>query len=83
MMKYKVLDIDRIVDEKYLRDLLFEYEIDDIYQNMDDYLDGTYSLTSQLNMLKIALYGEMDVVLYHLSSSWQVDVEILESEVNK
>lgn len=82
-MKYKVLDTNKIVDEKHLRDLLFEYELDDIYQNMDKYLDGTYSLTYQLNMLKIALYGEMEVVLYHLSTNWQVDVEILESEVNK
>ena len=78
MFSYKILDIDKIVDEKYLRDLLFEYELDDIYQNIDDYLDGTYSLIRQLNMLKIALYGEMDVVLYHLSTSWQVDVDILE-----
>lgn len=75
MMKYKILDNNKIVDEDYLRRLLFEYEIDDIWQNRDDYFDERYSLQSQFNMLEIAQKGEFDVVLYYLSTNWSVDVD--------
>ena len=74
-MKYKILDNDKIVDEDYLRRLLFEYEVGDIWDNRDDYFDGTYDLKAQFNMLEIAQKGEFDVVLYHLSTNWAVDVD--------
>lgn len=80
-MKYKILDNEKIVDETYLRRLLFEYELEDIIDNKDDYFKGLYDIESQCNMLKIAQEGEFDVVLYYLSTNWQVDVEdIKESE---
>lgn len=74
-MKYKILDNNKIVDEEYLRKLLFEYELVDIGENMDYYFDGTYDLKAQFNMLEIAQKGEFDVVLYHLSTNWAVDVD--------
>lgn len=78
-MKYKILDTDKIVDERYLRELLFEYELEDISDNKDDYFEGRYSLKAQFNMLELARFGEFDVVLYYLSTNWQVDVdEVLE-----
>ena len=80
-MRYKILDNDKIVDEEYLRKLLFEYELVDIEENMDYYFDGTYDLKAQFNMLEIAQKGEFDVVLYHLSTNWSVDVdEVKENE---
>lgn len=75
MMKYKILDNNKIVDEDYLRRLLFEYELVDIGENMDYYFDGTYDLKAQFNMLEIAQKGEFDVVLYYLSTNWSVDVD--------
>jgi len=77
-MKYKILDNEKIVDETYLRKLLFEYELDDIMDNREDYFNGVYDIESQCNMLKIAQQGEFDVVLYYLSTNWGVDVEEIE-----
>lgn len=74
-MKYKILDNEKIVDETYLRKLLFEYELEDVIDNKDDYFKGLYDIDNQCHMLKIAQEGEFDVVLYHLSTNWQVDVE--------
>lgn len=74
-MKYRILDNEKIVDETYLRRLLFEYELEDIIDNKDDYFKGLYDIESQCNMLKIAQKGEFDVVLYYLSTNWQVDVD--------
>lgn len=80
-MKYKILDTEKIVDETYLRKLLFDYELEDIVDNKDDYFKGLYDIKSQCNMLKIAQEGEFDVVLYYLSTNWVVDVEkVKESE---
>ena len=76
-MKYRILDNNKRVDETYLRKLLFEYELEDIWDNRDDYFDETYNLQSQFHMLEIAQKGEFDVVLYYLSTNWQVDVEEL------
>ena len=77
MGNYRILDNNKRVDETYLRKFLFEYELVDIGENMDYYFDGTYDLKAQFHMLDIAQNGEFDVVLYHLSTNWQVDVEEL------
>lgn len=77
MVNYRILDNNKRVDETYLRKLLFEYELVDIGENMDYYFDGTYDLKAQFHMLDIAQKGEFDVVLYHLSTNWSVDVEEL------
>lgn len=79
-MKYKILDNEKIVDETYLRRLLFEYELKDIQDNVEEYFNDTFDIESQCNMLKIAQKGEFDVVLYYLSTNWQVDVEWLEDK---
>lgn len=76
-MKYRILDNNKIVDETYLRKLLFEYELVDIGENMNYYFDGTYDLKAQFNILNIAQKGEFDLVLDHLSTSWGVNVEEL------
>ena len=74
-MKYKILDTEKIVVETYLRKLLFDYELDDIVDNKDDFFKGVYDIENQCNMLKIAQEGEFDVVLYYLSTNWGVDVD--------
>ena len=78
-MQYRILDNNEIVDETYLRKLLFEYEIDDIWENRDDYFDEIHDLQAQFNMLEIAKHGDMKKVLYYLSTNWSVDVD----EVNE
>lgn len=77
-MEYKLLDCNELVDEKYLRQLLFEYELEDIYDNRDKYFNKIYSLQEQFHMLEIAQQGEFDVVLYYLSNNWGVDVDVCE-----
>ena len=83
-MKYKILDNNEIVDERYLRELLFEYELTDIWDNRDDYFEENFNLQAQFDMLEIAKHGDMRKVWYYLSTNWQVDVdEIKESEENE
>ena len=80
MVNYRILDNNKIVDETYLRKLLFEYEIDDIWQNRDDYFDEIYNLKAQFDMLEIAKHGDMKKVLYYLSTNWSVDVDEVADE---
>lgn len=80
-MKYKILDNNKIVDERHLRELLFEYELNDIWDNRVAYFDGVYDLEFQYKMLELAINGEMERVLYFLSTNWAVDVdEVKENE---
>lgn len=80
MVKYKILDNNKIVDEEYLRKLLFEYEVGDIWDNRDAYFEGEFNLLSQYDMLWIARFGSFDKVLYYLSTNWQVDVDEVDDE---
>ena len=77
-MKYKILDNDKIVDEEYLRKLLFEYEVGDIWDNRDAYFEGRFNLLTQYDMLWLARFGGFDKVLYYLSKNWAVDVKEVE-----
>lgn len=74
-MKYKILDNNKIVDERHLRELLFEYELEDIWCNRRAYFNGIYNLEYEYKMLELAINGEMDRVLYFLSTNWAVDVD--------
>ena len=74
-MKYKILDNNKIVDEEYLRRLLFEYEVEDLWCNKRAYFDGIYNLKHEYKMLELAINGEMEQVLYFLSTNWAVDVD--------
>ena len=49
---YKLLDTQEIVDEEYLRKLLFAYEVEDLYNNKDDYIKGLLDLGWQLNCVR-------------------------------
>ena len=74
-MKYRILDNNKIVDERHLRELLFEYELEDIWCNRRAYFNGIYNLEYEYKMLELAINGEMDRVLYFLSTNWVVDVD--------
>ena len=76
-MKYRILDNNKRVDETYLRKLLFEYELEDIWDNREYYFEERFNLQAQFNMLEIAKHGDMKKVLYYLSTNWQVDAEEL------
>lgn len=79
---YKILDMDKnnIVDEQYLRSLLFDYEIEDILQNRDDYINGYLDINVQKRCIKNALLKDMTYVIDTLETSWNVPIEEIESE---
>lgn len=81
-MEYKILDIEKnnIVDEEYLRNLLFDYEVEDILANRNDYIRGYLDIESQKRCLKNALLKDIDYVIDTLGTSWNVPIEKLESE---
>lgn len=81
-MKYKILDMkkDNIVNEEYLRNLLFDYEVDDILQNYQDFMEGYLDINAQKRCVKNAFIKDMDYVIDTLGTSWNVPIEILESE---
>lgn len=75
--KYKILDNGMIVDEEYLRRLLFEYEISDIENNKFKYFEGIYDLKHQFNCIKGALEFDISEIIRILESSWNVPIEKL------
>lgn len=81
-MNYKILTCktDNIVNEQYLRELLFDYEVDYVLQNSREFLEGLLPIEQQKEQIKNALVKDMDYVIDTLESDWNVCVEKLESE---
>ena len=79
---YKILDTNKnnIVDEQYLRSLLFDYEIDDILQNRNDYIKGYLDINVQKECIKNALLKDIDYIIDTLETSWNVPIEKIESK---
>lgn len=79
-MKYLIEDTNKIVDERYLRKYLFQEEIGDITNNLDDYLDGGLDIEWQFDCIRTAKYGDMKDVIKALNESWNVPVRELETD---
>ena len=83
-MKYLIEDTNEIVDERYLRKYLFEEELGDITNNLDDYLDGGLDIEWQFDCIRTAKNGDMKDVIKVLNESWNVPIkEVEEIEVDK
>lgn len=74
MKEYLIVDTNKKVDEKYLRELLFEYETKDLLSNQRDYLSGSLDLEYQFKCIKKSVDGNIEEVIEILNSSWQVPV---------
>ena len=72
---YKLLDTQEIVDEEYLRKLLFAYEVEDLYNNKDDYIKGLLDLGWQLNCVRGAKEYGINKVIEILETSWNVPIK--------
>lgn len=71
---FLVMDEHKLVTEKELRKMLLEEELDDIKNNMDDYLNNNLSIFAQCESIKLSLCGDIKDVIYALNSSWNIPV---------
>lgn len=72
---YKLLDSQEIVDEKHLRELLFEYEVGDLYNHKEEYISGLLDIGHQLNCIKGAKESVIEKVIEELETYWNVPIE--------
>lgn len=72
--KYLIMDEARLITEKELRKMLLNEETQDIFANLEDYINGDLSLDSQLMCIKNALDSNIDNVIETLNSSWNIPV---------
>lgn len=72
---YYDLATNKFIEEKKIRYLLFEFEIGDIYNNINDYKDGVMDLENQLDIVKSAIYDDIDFVINRLKRDWEVQIK--------
>lgn len=77
---YKLLDSQKIVDEKYLRELLFEYEVEDLYNHKEKYINGLLDIGCQLNCVRGAKEYDIEKVIEQLETYWNVPIKEVEDE---
>ena len=75
---YKLLDSQEIVDEKYLRELLFEYEVEDLYNHKEEYINGRLDIGWQLNCVRGAKEYGIEKVIEQLETYWNVPIKEME-----
>lgn len=79
-MKYKILDTCKIVDEEYIRNLLYEYETQDLLDNKEDYFKGSLRIDYQFTCIKKAIIGEIKDVINMLETNWNVPIAEIKEE---
>ena len=72
---YRIVDTNEKVSEKYLRKMLFNFEVEDIMNNKDEYFEEMYDLNVQMENLHLAMNGDMEKVIYRLETYWNVPVD--------
>lgn len=72
---YKLLDSQEIVDEKHLRELLFEYEVEDLYNHKEEYINGFLDIGHQLNCVRAAKEHSIEKVIEQLETYWNVPIK--------
>ena len=72
---YKLLDTQKIVDEEYLRELLFAYEVMDLYNHKEEYIKGLLDIGWQLNCVRGAKEYGIEKVIEQLETYWNVPIK--------
>lgn len=75
-MKIKDNETDKIVSEDYLKNLLLEFEIDDILKNWQDYKTEFLDIKAQCNLIKEINKIDIKELIWRLNSLWGTDFEI-------
>ena len=75
-MRYKILDTDDVLTEKDLRKLLYNYEIQDLLDNTEEYFKGRYNLKSQFNRIEKAINGTTEDIIDILRTDWDTPIGI-------
>ena len=79
---YYDLDTKKYLTEEEIRKFSLECETRDIMENVYDYLDSTYSIDNQLDLIKNSIYGDIDIVIKNLNGNWNYNIEIQDRNVD-
>lgn len=80
-MNYFIEDTREVVNERKLRKMLFNLEVEDLVQNVNEYLDGELNLDYQCNCIKNSKNAKIEEVIYMLGTNWNVPIsEIKENK---
>ena len=71
---YYDVETKRFISELEVRKILFDFEIGNIYNNIDEYKEGFLSLENQLGMIKRAIYADIKDVINMLSNNWNTEI---------
>lgn len=61
-------------EEKELRKFCFDYETQDLRNNLDNFVDGLYNIEGQCDILKLTLNGDIKKVVERLNEYWNYNL---------
>lgn len=76
-MQIRDNEINKIVDENSVKQLLLNYEIQDIIDNFEDYKTGFYDINYKLEFVKKIYLLDIKEIIYRLNTCWLADLEII------
>ena len=79
---YYDLDTKKYLTEEEIRKFSLECETRDIMENVYDYLDSTYSIDNQVDLIKNSIYGDIETLVKNLNNNWSYNIEIQDKNVN-
>jgi hypothetical protein len=61
-------------EEKELRKFYLDYETQDLRNNLDNFLEGTYNIEGACDIFKLAINGNIDLVADRLNANWNYEL---------
>ena len=78
---YYDLDEEKYLTESEIRELSLIEEVDDIRNNINNYLDGTLSIESQTDLIKNCVYGDISNLVQGLNDNWGYNIATQEENI--
>lgn len=79
---YYDLDTKKYLTEEEIRKFSLECETRDIMENVYDYLEQTYSIDNQIDLIRNSIYGDIDTLVENLNRNWNYNIDIQDKNVD-
>lgn len=78
--RFLIVDENKYVNEQYIRQMLYQEEIEDLTSNSSDYFKGELNLKYQLESIWDAITIDIKEVVERLEKCWGIPVKIIGGE---
>ena len=78
---YYDLEEERYLTEREIRKISLRNELNDIFNNIEDYLDEVLLIENQIDLIRNCVYGDISDLVQNLNASWGYNIATQEESI--